>query len=250
MIRNALRIIEPAARYREPQTVVSRETFYKYRISNMNTIQGLKLLLREFGIFPESEPGLKLQAFLSLLEKWNPRVNLTANISWDALSPLFREGIWAALNYPAECRAHLDIGSGAGFPAIILRVFNTDMELDLVESRGKKGAFLETVAWELELAGTFVHIKRLEDLLAEKEQENKIWDCISWKAVRLANRDIFRLFDFSDVKTRFWMFHGKEAAVEDSFSFFEKFTIDYKLPVPGLRESFLSILRTGKFSVE
>ena len=101
----------------------------------MRTKDGLKQLLREFGIEPDSDNCLKLQTYLSLLEKWNPRVNLTANIAWNALEPLFREGIWAAMQYPAECRTHLDIGSGAGFPAIILRVFHSEMELELVESR-------------------------------------------------------------------------------------------------------------------
>jgi len=206
----------------------------------MRTKDGLKQLLREFGIEPDSDNCLKLQTYLSLLEKWNPRVNLTANIAWNALEPLFREGIWAAMQYPAECRTHLDIGSGAGFPAIILRVFHSEMELELVESRGKKGAFLETVAWELGLSGTSVHVKRLEDLLATVEP-GKIWDCISWKAIRLASRDLLCLREHASENTRFWMFHGKEAAVEDTGMFESNFILTEKQPVPGQKESFLSI---------
>jgi 16S rRNA (guanine(527)-N(7))-methyltransferase RsmG len=208
---------------------------------------GLKHLLREFAINPDSDPGLKLQTYLSLLEKWNPRVNLTANISWTALEPLFREGIWAAGMYPAGCLTHLDIGSGAGFPAIILRVFNAEMKLELVESRGKKGGFLETVAWELGLTGTRVHVKRLEDLLTEYEAGEKTLDCVSWKAIRLATRDLLRLRDHAKENTHFWMFHGKEAAVEDILTFGAEFMIAGKYPVPGQEESFLSIYRPGKY---
>ena len=205
--------------------------------------------MREFFIEPDSDTGLKLQTYLSLLEKWNPRVNLTANIAWNALEPLFREGIWAATKYPANCRAHLDIGSGAGFPAVILRVFNTEMELELVESRGKKGAFLETVAWELGLTGTRVHVKRLEDLLMACEP-GKIWDCVSWKAIRLSSIDLLQLRDHANENTRFWMFHGREAAVEDARTLDANFIISEKQPIPGQKESFLSIYRSRSRSSE
>jgi len=210
----------------------------------MRAKDGLKQLLREFAINPDSEPGIKLQTYLLLLEKWNPRVNLTANISWTALEPLFREGIWAAAKYPAGCKRHLDIGSGAGFPALILRMFNAEMELELVESRGKKGAFLETAAWELGLTGTYVHAKRLDGLLKTCEPGKKIWDCVSWKAVRLTGRDLPRLHDHVSENAQFWMFHGREAAVEDFHALYDKFILTEKHLVPGQKESFLSIYRS------
>jgi 16S rRNA G527 N7-methylase RsmG len=204
---------------------------------------GLKQLLQEFAIEPGSDPGLKLQLYLSLLEKWNPRVNLTSNIAWAALEPLFREGIWASAKYPADFRAHLDIGSGAGFPALILRVFNAEMALELVESRGKKGAFLETAAWEMGLTGTRVHAKRLEDLPAEREPGGKTWDCVSWKAIRLTSRDLLGLRSRAGENTSFWMFHGREAAVEDIRTLDAGFILTDKQPVPEQKESFLSIYR-------
>jgi len=205
---------------------------------------GLKQLLQEFDIKPDSEPALKLKAYLSLLEKWNPRVNLTANIEWNALEQLFREGIWAAAKYPADFRSHLDIGSGAGFPAIILRVFNAEMKLELVESRSKKGAFLETVAWELGLTGTHVHVARLDDVLTACEPQKKIWDCVSWKAIRLASRDLLCLRNHVCENARFWMFHGKEIAVEGGDRMFDtNFILADKHPVPEQKESFLSIYR-------
>ena len=196
----------------------------------------------EFSIEPDSDPGRKLQIYLALLEKWNPRVNLTANTTWTALEPLFREGIWAALKYPYDCRTHLDIGSGAGFPALILRAFNTKMELELVESRNKKCAFLETAAWEMGLTGTRVHTKRLNDLLTTCES-GRTWDCVSWKAIRIAGGDLLRLREHTTEKTRFWMFHGKEAAVEDARTLDAEFILNDKQPVPGQKGTFLSIYK-------
>jgi len=209
----------------------------------MRVNDGLKRLLCVYSIEPDSDIGLKLQVYLSLLEKWNQHINLTANIDWVSLEPFFHEGIWAALKYPVDCTTHLDIGSGAGFPAIILKLFNSQIELDIVESRAKKCAFLETVLWELGLTGAVVHMKRLEDMLASFDLEQKTWDCVSWKAVRLTNRDLQRLYDKSSKKTQLWMFHGTQAPVEDARAFFDKFIITDKLPVPGLKQSFLSILR-------
>ena len=209
----------------------------------MRATDGLKQLLFEFGIESASDAGLKLQKYLSLLEKWNTRVNLTANVTWGALEPLFREGIWAAINYLDGQRTHLDIGSGAGFPAIILRTVNPKMKLDMVESRGKKGAFLETVAWELGLTGTCVNIKRLEDLLSTCETGQKIWDCVSWKAVRPARQTLLRLRDHVRENAAFWMFHGREAATEDGRMLDNGFVVVERRPVPRQKESFLSIYK-------
>ena len=212
----------------------------------MRSVDGLKRLLHEYSIEPDSDSGLKLQTYLSLLEKWNRHINLTSNIGWFSLEPLFHEGIWAAARYPADCKTHLDIGSGGGFPAIILKLFNTQIELDLVESRAKKCAFLETVVFELELKRVRIRMMRLENLLASCDQELKTWDCVSWKAVRLTNRDLQRLYDKSSKKTQLWMFHGTGTPVEDARVFFDKFAIIDKLPVHGLKKSFLSILRPVK----
>jgi len=201
----------------------------------MDTKDGLKQLMREFAVEPDSDAGLKLLAYLALLEKWNSRVNLTAQTTWTALEPLFREGIWAAGLYPKEFRTHLDIGSGAGFPAIILRVFQEDMNLELVESRAKKGAFLETTAYELGLAKTSAIVKRLSDVLEECAPE-KTWDCVSWKAIRLEKRDLAGLSEHMTENSRFWMFHGAKTA-------YPGLQREVMLPVPGRNESFLSICK-------
>jgi 16S rRNA (guanine527-N7)-methyltransferase len=215
----------------------------------MNPQDGLKRLLLEFTVDPASIPGLKLQTYLRLLEKWNSRVNLTSSTSWEALEPLFREGVWAAAKYPSaplkNGGAHLDIGSGAGFPALILHIFHPEMRLELVESRGKKGAFLETAAWELDLPETQVHTRRLAGFLATCPPD-KVWDCVSWKAIKLAGRDLLELGKHAGENSRFWMFHGREAAVENAEALASGFVCDEKTPVPGQKESFLSIYRPEK----
>ena len=88
----------------------------------MNPDEVLKSLLLNFQHDSEGERVRLLSEYLRLLRKWNSKINLTASSEWDALSPLFSEALWAAGLYPESERSHLDIGSGAGFPAIPMRV--------------------------------------------------------------------------------------------------------------------------------
>jgi len=180
----------------------------------MDSADGLKRLLNETGIAPESEDARKLLIYLKLLDKWNARINLTSSTEWRSLRPLFLEGIQASKIYPNWADAHLDIGSGAGFPAIILRILVPRMKLELVESRSKRSSFLETAIHLLDLKNTQVHAVRLETLLMECGPQ-KMWDCITWKGLKLKTDELRELLLHADDRTQFWMFHGREPAVKE-----------------------------------
>jgi 16S rRNA (guanine527-N7)-methyltransferase len=164
----------------------------------------------------------KLEAFLALLRKWNERINLTGSTEWESIRPFFDEAAWAAQFYPPASITHLDVGSGAGFPAIPLRILIPRLHLDLIETRGKRSAFLETVIAELGLSETRVFNARLEQFLCSSPSS---WDCVSWKAVKLSARDVATLVSRAAPGTRFWAFHGRTAPAED----------------PGLFESALAL---------
>jgi len=210
----------------------------------MNSSDGLRRLLRESGISSESAYAQKLLGYLGLLEKWNARINLTAATEWASLEPLFREGIWASQIYPPEAVSYLDIGSGAGFPALILRILVPHISLELVESRAKKGAFLETVIDALGLQGAHVHSERLETFLSHVER-NKVWDCIGWKGVKLKTGDLLALRAHAHPGTQFWMFHGKELPVEDPSAVERNFKIIRVEKLPGRKESSLSVYKSS-----
>ena len=91
----------------------------------------MRNLLAGTGIELPSAGAGKLLRFLELLSKWNERVNLTSSTCPASLGPLVRESIWAALRYPADLRVHLDIGSGAGFPAIPLAIIRADIDVTM-----------------------------------------------------------------------------------------------------------------------
>ena len=202
--------------------------------------EGLKQLLNEYAISADSVHARSLMKYLELLQKWNQRINLTATTEWEALRALFHEAIWAAKRYPSTVTTHLDIGTGAGFPALVLRILNPCMNLEMVESRGKKSAFLETVAHELGLKGTRVHSQRLESVL-KHIPENQTWDCVSWKAVKLKTHDLMELRRHAKAHTQFWMFHGREEAVEEPKVLHSQFILVRKEQLAGTRESNISI---------
>jgi len=207
--------------------------------------EGLKRLLREFRIPEDSEIARKMSGYLALLDKWNRRINLTAGTEWPAVETLFREAIWISEFYPANALRHLDIGSGAGFPAILLRVLVPRIRLEMVESRGKKGAFLETAVHALDLEGARVHSMRLDEFLRQSE-DTESWDCITWKGLKLSRSDLLRLRGRTHPEAQFWMLHGRAAAAEDRGILESHFALARKEQFPRKKEWFLSIYTPKK----
>jgi len=200
-----------------------------------------RLLAREFGSESPVRDVGPMVRYLHLLEKWNLRVNLTGSVEWRILRPLFEEAIWASRLYPASLRKHLDIGSGAGFPAIPLRILNPWIHLEMVESRLKRAVFLESAVHELGLRNTSVHNLRAEQYLRRAGPGG--WDCVSWKGIKL-NEDLVQLLcERSAHYTQFWMFHGREPAVTSVPMLEEKLTLVGRHAFPAGRNWYLSIYR-------
>jgi 16S rRNA (guanine527-N7)-methyltransferase len=111
-----------------------------------------------------------LGVYFELLSRWNAKINLTslplAPASDDAFERLLLEPLAASAYIPDISQSWFDIGSGGGSPAIPLKLARTAPELHLVESTGKKAAFLREIIRELGLTGADVFGDRLEDLVA------------------------------------------------------------------------------------
>jgi 16S rRNA (guanine(527)-N(7))-methyltransferase RsmG len=202
-------------------------------------LEGLQSLIAEFGISADSPSAHQLLEYFVLLRKWNARINLTAATEWRAVEPLFREGLWAAQIYPAGSVSHLDIGTGAGFPAMILKIMNPHMRLEMVESRARKCMFLETVVYALGIKEARVYGNRLDAFL--KNAESKNWDCITWKGIKLDGADLLKLKQHVHRDTQFWMFHGKAKAVENPEIIESHFTLLRSSKLPTMKEWDLSI---------
>jgi 16S rRNA (guanine(527)-N(7))-methyltransferase RsmG len=201
--------------------------------------QSLEKLLQNWEIPLDSHPADRMMRFLFLLEKWNSRVNLTASSDWEAVGLLFEEAIWANKFYSGIFSRHLDIGSGAGFPAIILKILNPLVTIEMVESRAKRAAFLDTVLQELDLKNALVFNRRVEEHLRICEKGS--WDCISWKGIKLNSESIRLLSPACDSHSQLWMFHGKELAVADLPAMEGLFKMLWRERFPGKEAWFLSV---------
>lgn len=173
----------------------------------------LPALLERYGIAPASQAWRRLHRYLELLRKWQERVNLVGSAEWRVTGALVEEGLWAAGFYPEEPLRHLDIGSGAGFPALVLRIVRPRMSLDMVESRERRALFLENAVRELELEGCRVFHARLDELLRRCPAGG--WDCVSWKGLKIAARDLRSLVEACPEGALFYMFHGDRLPLED-----------------------------------
>ena len=106
------------------------------------------------------------QKYEDLLLEWNEKFNLTAiKDPSEILEKHFIDS--AYLNKFVSLKKHdtlLDIGSGAGFPGLVLALLNKDVEFTLVESNGKKVSFLNEVREKLNLKNVTILNGRIEEL--------------------------------------------------------------------------------------
>ena len=126
----------------------------------------------KLGLALSAEQAGLLIGFLALLRRWNLTYNLTsvrepaAMLSQHVadclavIEPLRRNGLGSAR------RRVLDVGSGGGFPGVVIAVMNAEVEVVCVDAVGKKTAFVRQVAAELGLPNLRSEHSRVE-LLAE-----------------------------------------------------------------------------------
>ena len=123
-----------------------------------------------------------LYRYMNLLLDWNNKINLTAiTKEEDIILKHFIDSI-SINEYLKEKNKIMDIGTGAGFPGIPLKIINPNMEFILVDSLNKRINFLEEVAKELCLEKMQLIHSRVEDLAKNMNYREKA-DVIVSRAV-------------------------------------------------------------------
>lgn len=125
---------------------------------------------QRYGVrFTESQMG-RMQQYHDLLIERSPLVNLIANTDSETIQ---RRHILESIALGAALREReilrptsnvLDVGAGAGFPGLVLKIAWPQIELTLIEATAKKAAFLSDVVVALSLDETRVLTGRAEDL--------------------------------------------------------------------------------------
>ena len=123
-------------------------------------------LLEPFLTEPLSAAQLNnISTYIDILLRWNSRINLTAiRNPEEIVTRHFGESLFCARHLALSACSHvIDIGSGAGFPGLPIKIFSPEISLSLIESNQKKVAFLREVIRTLDLKDAAVFPGRAED---------------------------------------------------------------------------------------
>lgn len=113
--------------------------------------------------------------YLSELRRWASQVNLTGLRSEEAI---IREGFLRSLSYrvafePLPLMKAIDVGSGAGFPGLVLKIGYPVIDMLLLEPRRKRATFLRSTIRRLGLTGVRCIQARVEELHGDAEHQGR-----------------------------------------------------------------------------
>lgn len=106
----------------------------------------------------------KLEKYLELLNKWAKVINLVSPTTLpDAKKRHFLDSVQIIPFIPEGTKTLFDIGSGAGFPGLVIALERPDIQVHLIESDTKKCSFLSTVSRETNTP-VIIHNQRIESV--------------------------------------------------------------------------------------
>jgi 16S rRNA (guanine527-N7)-methyltransferase len=136
-----------------------------------------------WGLPLSAEQRARFELYADELLAWNAHTNLTAIRARDEVySRHFLDSLVLARHWGAPPRSLADIGTGAGFPGLPLKILRPELELLLLDSVGKKTAFLAHVVAHLGLDGVRIVTGRAEEL-GHDPGERERYDLVTGRAV-------------------------------------------------------------------
>ena len=161
----------------------------------------LSQYLDKEGISLDDAIIIKLENFSSLLHEWNQVHNLTGAKSIDAIYVNIIDSLFP-LTFIEKPKILLDVGTGAGFPGIILAMALPECEVVLAEPLKKRVSFLKYAAIDLELKNVRVEAKRVEFV------EHEAFELISSRAVTNTKLLLALTEAISNTKTQYLFYKG------------------------------------------
>jgi len=175
--------------------------------------------------------------YIDLLLKWNSKLNLTAiRDPEEIVTRHFGESLFAARQLFPTRDSHssvIDVGSGAGFPGLPLKLWSPNVDLTLIESNHRKATFLREVIRALDLRSAAVLTQRAESVSLRA-------DLVTFRAVERFERILPVAFSLVKADGRIALLIG-EAQVEVAQSALQTVTWDEPLPIPQSRSGRLLI---------
>ncbi len=153
------------------------------------------------GIILSSDIIVKLERFASLLHEWNQIHNLTGAKSVDAIYVNIVDSLYP-LTFIKKPKTLLDVGTGAGFPGLVLAIALPDTKVVLAEPLKKRVSFLKYAAIDLEVSNVTVEAKRVETV------EHDAFELISSRAVTNTKLLLDLTSKISDSDTEYLFYKG------------------------------------------
>ena len=145
----------------------------------------MQSLLLEKGIKVTDEMIIKFQKYFDLLMEWNQKINLTAlKTEEEIIEKHFYDSLLMAEEIKFDDQSLLDVGTGAGFPGIPLKIVFEDLFVTLLEPTLKRVNFLDIVIKELGLKKIVTINKRAEDYVKDARS---YYDLVTARAVSRLN---------------------------------------------------------------
>ncbi|WP_066355043.1 16S rRNA (guanine(527)-N(7))-methyltransferase RsmG [Aliarcobacter skirrowii] len=123
----------------------------------------LKSLLEKNSLIYEDSFYKDIETFVQLLKKWGRVHNLSGNLDDQTIYENILDSLYP-LSFIEDFKSFADIGTGAGYPGLIIAIAKKDKEAYLIEPRAKRVAFLNIVKATLGLKNLTILQKRVEEL--------------------------------------------------------------------------------------
>ena len=151
----------------------------------MSFEQELRETFLKYGFELSNKQVEQFYNYFKLLTMWNKEFNLTTIIEQsDVITKHFLDSVLTIIELKNNARI-IDIGTGAGFPGIPIKIMREDIDLCLVDSLKKRTVFLKEVVKTLELDNVLVLHDRAESL-AKKTVHREGYDyCVSRAVAKL-----------------------------------------------------------------
>ena len=136
------------------------------------------------GVEISQKQAEQFYTYMELLLEWNEKMNLTAITDPEEVILKHFIDSLTIIPYLKEADTVLDIGTGAGFPGIPLKILEENKKFTLLDSLNKRIIFLQTVITELELKNIQAIHGRAEEFVSK---ERETYDIVTSRAVARLN---------------------------------------------------------------
>jgi len=137
-----------------------------------------KNLLKEAGLDITNRQLEQFETYFKLLVEWNEKLNLTAITDLEGVYVKhFYDSVSLVQAMEINDQTLLDVGSGAGFPSIPLKIMFPNLKVTIIDALQKRIKFLEVLVKELDLDVTLIHGR------AEEFKKKHCFDVVTGRAV-------------------------------------------------------------------